>query len=206
MESQAPTPDQVESVASLLRATSSALSSAAVPEAVQEVAFGKAFDVLARRLIRPGLQGPPDEPIEIASSAPDMGADDPLRKVASKLGLEREQLQYVYDVEDGQVLLAVAPSKLSSSKAQAMRDVALLLSVGRQASGNEERTPFEPIRQQCADMGVFHTDHFAGQVAKLGDADLATFKGKGRSRELRVTGRGYEAARELILGLSGERS
>jgi hypothetical protein len=78
-----------------------------------------------------------------------------------------------------------------------MKAIALLVAAGRQAAGMEEWTQATAIREVCRNFGVLDVANFATEVASLGDVFLV--RGKGQSREFKVTRHGYEEAGRMAL-------
>jgi hypothetical protein len=111
--------------------------------------------------------------------------------------LESKTLRDVYDPEYDELSIIVARSRLPSSKAQAVRVVALLYAAGRQAAGYDDGwTSTEKIRVMARDFGIFDQSNFAATLARMGD--VFALRGRGQQREVKVTFPGYEEARRLI--------
>jgi hypothetical protein len=126
---------------------------------------------------------------------------DVLGKIAAALKLERDVLELVYSVQDGEPELVLAARRLASNKAQAARQLAQLISVARQAAGLEEWTSTAPIRRVVTDYGKLDSANFASTIQQMDK--VAVLRGKGQQREVKITRPGMEATADLIKSLVG---
>ncbi len=178
-----------DSVVVTIRKAVDAIAKANVPEDLRAVAFAHAIDMLQSeqspkfnaRVATPNVQ-----PMHRGIAG----------KIARDFGIPEELLESVYDIQTDRVDLVVHRSKLPKQKAPAMKVVATLVAAGRQAAGIEDWTAAEVVRDACRQIGVFDRSNFAMEVASLGDVFLV--RGKGQSREFKVTRHGYEEAGRLI--------
>lgn len=122
-------------------------------------------------------------------------------RVASALGVSTDDVDEAFDLEDDRMRLTIAPSRLPRQKATAMKDVALLISAARQAAGVDADgwTSADVIRDECRELGVLDAGNFASEIQLR---DVVSVRGRGRSRQLKITRRGLEQAgarlRELL--------
>ncbi|HKP44924.1 hypothetical protein [Mycobacterium sp.] len=131
----------------------------------------------------------------------DLDDGDVLGKIAAALKLDRDVLELVYAVKDGEPELVLAARRLASNKAQAARQLAQLISVARQAAGLEEWTSTAPIRKVVTDYGKLDSGNFAATIQQMDK--VAVLRGKGQSREVKITRPGMEATADLIKSLVG---
>jgi hypothetical protein len=201
-----------EAVTDLLRAAAKAVEDAGLQRELREVAFGKAFDALAGTTTTTAAAPPsPDADNGTAGAQSDAGGGPSggtpdettlLGKIAAKLKVTAEQVESVYEERGGELHLAVPKSKLPDGKRPAMREIALLVTAGRQAAELEEQTATQTIREECVNAGVLAKNHFAEDVGSLGD--YISYKTVGRNRELRVIRPGYDEAGKRVRRISGE--
>jgi hypothetical protein len=125
---------------------------------------------------------------------PARSAEDWQSAVATALGVDIADVGEAFDLVEGHMRLTIPPSRLPRQKAAAMRDVALLVCTARQTAGLEEDgfTSVGVIRDECRDLGVLDANNFAAEIGKLDD--VMSFRGTGRSRDLKVNRRGFEEA------------
>jgi hypothetical protein len=168
----------------LLARAQQEVDAAGVAEDLRQTAFSKAFEFLSS-----GAGAGPNAGGD-ASSQP---ARQGIEAIAERLRVEPSVAAEVFDVADDRIEIVLAPSRLPRQRAAAMRDVALLLVCARQASGLDDGwTPIGAVREQCREIGVLDTGNFSTEVGSMGD--VFSFRGAGRARLLRATGRGYERA------------
>ncbi len=78
-------------------------------------------------------------------------------------------------------------------KAAAMRDIALLLVVGRQAAG-EEQTALAEVRQECEAVGVLDSPNFSSEISKL----EFRIRGPRNDRTAKANRNHFEQAADLV--------
>lgn len=196
-------------IVEVLKAAAKAVDDAGVPEPLREVAFMRAVDLLTggatdRSQIGGGAPPSPGGVGEGTPGAktPVVEGEGPLPAIANRLGLDRETVENVFDVEDGELKIVLPTSSLESAKGPATRQLALLFAVARQAAGIEEWTFARDIREVTKEFNKFDTSNFA-QVLN-GMDEVFRFTGSGPSeRRVKVTRQGYERATALVRQLSG---
>jgi hypothetical protein len=189
-----------EEIAARLRQAETALELADVPDDLREQAYDRALDAV-------GLG--PSQVSGMASSVSTLGgspasapAGDPIGALSVKLNLLRETVEQVFEPdEDHGLRLILKRSMLPrpDQKAAAMRDVALLISVGRQGAGLEEYTSFATIRRECEDLAVLDSSNFATEVGRL----EMRRRGGRSAPELKANRHHYEDAGKLIGVIAG---
>jgi hypothetical protein len=172
-----------------LRAGLRVTEEAGVPKELQSIAFRHALEALS------GRDSAPKPPAGISDE--DSSANTSfLEAIASRLKLDLDVVTHVFEEENEQVHLIVTKNKLpdASSKAAAMRNVALLLVAGRQASGIEDYTAASVIRRECEELKVLDASNFAVELGRLG---MRT-RGGPKSREVHASRHQLDLAGELI--------
>jgi hypothetical protein len=183
-----------ETVETILREAWASVEASEVPASVQQEAFAKAVDLLASRTRRDELG--PDRQREEAGDEDDAKPSNRMKKIASAIGVDEDKLEYIYDLEEDDVLLITPRSRLSSGDAAATREVALLYCAARQSAGYDAtHTSVNDIRRKADDMGVLDTSNFAETVK---DIEGLSHRGSGRNREFKVTRHGYEEAAKVV--------
>jgi hypothetical protein len=119
-----------------------------------------------------------------------------LHGIARRLQLESDRVAEIYEEENDEVRLILKRAMLpeATKKAASMRDVALLVVVGRQASGLEEFTAYDSIREECRELKVYDPPNFASEVAKI---EFRTRGGR-NSKEAKANRHHYDEAADLI--------
>jgi hypothetical protein len=185
-----PTPG-IETARDLANQTWEVLQSSDIPEPKQEIAFGAVFAFLAEG---GGAAGP---------SAPEGGRPGPaasdeqatgLAGIAKALKVDEETASYLFDIDGRDLDLTISREVLSSDRATAMREVALLVVAGRQAAGiDKDRTDSNHVRNQGVHLGVMAKNTFRQEMGALNPQ--VTSKPQGRfGRALKMTRIGYDAA------------
>jgi hypothetical protein len=188
------TSGQESEIGSLLAEAAQDVDSAGIPQDLRVAAFSKAVDL---RAAKAGLGG------NGGSEAKGPGERRVVEGgLGARLGVDDELLGELAEIGDNRVDLIFAPSLLPRQKAAAMRDVALLVASIRQAAGvdSEGWTAAGVIREQCREVGVLDQANFATELGKMGA--FFSFRGSGRSREVRVNRRGFEEAGRRMVELA----
>jgi hypothetical protein len=184
-------------VEKILSEAREAVDGAKIPEDLRSLAFGKAINLLA------GDIAPAARKTKTQDSDQGVGnGDDRVAKIAKRMNVDENKLAYIYDLDSDDVSLVAQRSKLSSSKAEATREVALLYSAARQAGGYDQtHTPIALIKTRVEDMGVVDVNNFASHVKKT---DGLSQRGQTPStREYKVTQHGFEEAAKIINRVAG---
>lgn len=95
------------------------------------------------------------------------GSDDEITKIAKALNLDYEVVELFYGIEDGELTLNLPTKLLPSSNTPAMKDIAIMLSVGRKHAGLGMGTPYELIRAVCDDHGKLDKKNFAAAMSSM---------------------------------------
>lgn len=185
---------KIESALKLANQTWEVLQSSDIPEAEMEVAFGAIFSYLAQDDAGSGSSVPAPE--QLAGRL----ADEPaagLAGVAQALKIDEETASYLYDIDGRELDLTIARDDLSTDRATAMREVALLVVAGRQASGiDKDRTDSGQVRNQGVHLGVMAKNTFRQEMGALNPH--ITSKPQGQyGRSLKMTRIGYDAAASI---------
>lgn len=125
-------------------------------------------------------------------------------KISSALKVERDILELIYDVRDGEPHLVISAKKLAENKASATRQVGQLVAAARQAAGLEDWTSAGVIRAVVQDYGRLDPSNFATNVQQMDGVGVV--RGKGMQREIKITKPGLENTAELIKSLAGASS
>jgi len=137
--------------------------------------------------------------------APDvLNVSDVLGRIGTVLKVDRDTLELIYDVRDGEPHVVVSPKKLPENKALATRQLGQLVAAARQAAGLEEWTSATTIRVVVQDYGRLDRGNFAVTLQQLDNACL--IRGKGKQREVKVTRPGLENTAELLRTMAGTAS
>lgn len=136
-----------------------------------------------------------------AVSTQPVASGDVLGRIAQALQVEREALDMVYAVEDGEPTLVVSAKKIASNKSAAARQLAQLVAAARQAAGIEEWTSATTIRAVVSDYGRLDSNNFASSIQAMDN--IAVLKGKGLQREIKITRPGLESTADFIRSIVG---
>lgn len=126
------------------------------------------------------------------------GETEPLAKIAAVTKIGIETLELIYDVSDGDLKYVISAKKLASGKAEATRQLARIVALGRQAAGIEEWTASSTIREVVSDYGKFDPANFASHVMGLDKDNAIIVRGKGAAREIKITRSGIESMSDAI--------
>lgn len=133
---------------------------------------------------------------------PHTNPGDVLGKIAGAMKVDRELLEYVYDVQDGEPTLVISAKRLPDRKAEATKMIAQLVAAARQGAGLEDWTGAGTIRSVVGDYGRLDPNNFAAAIQGLDKVALS--RGKGSNRELKITRAGMEDIASLVVSLVGD--
>ncbi len=173
----------------LLKAGLEAVEEAEVPSELKPIAYRHALEVLGGTASMPTPEAP--RPSEDAG-----GETALLTAIAKRLKLDLDVVTHVFEEEGDQVHLIVTRAKLpnGNSKAASMRDVALLVTAGRQAAAIEDYTAAALVRQECEELGVLDGPNFSTELGRLG----MRARGGPKSKEVHASRHQLEQAAELV--------
>lgn len=126
--------------------------------------------------------------------------DDVLDVIGAALKVDRDMLELVYAIKDGEPQLVVSSKRIAANKATATRQLAQLIAAARQVMRLEEWTPASAIRKVVQEFGRLDTSNFAASIQQLDN--VGVLRGKGQQRELKITRSGLEDTAELIKTLA----
>jgi hypothetical protein len=152
--------------------------------------------------------GPPTSAISTADgqpaakvSTPAMDPEDPIARICSALNVDRDLIDLVYAIQDGEPHVVVSAKKIAQNKSQGARELAQLIAAARQACGLDEWTSVGTIRKVVSDYGRLDSANFSTSIQQMDK--VALIRGKGQQRELKITKPGFEATAELVRALAG---
>jgi len=181
-------------IASKLSSALEIVDAAKVPNDLRAVAFWQACVALDA-----GVSGAPYS--SSTSTSDTLGEDALLGRIARRLSLDYEIVTAIFEQKGDEIQLIVPKGKLpnASSKAASMRDIALLLTAGRQAAELEDYTPLSLIRKECDELGMLDSGNFSAEIGRLG----MRAQGGRNSREIRASRHQLEQAAELMSSIAG---
>jgi len=180
-----------------------AVENTSIPDDLRAVAFASAFWVARAGLEPPPPtqagptppgQTPPAEPVD-----PNAG---PEAKIANKLKISTDDVEFTYEINGEDVAFAVPPSHLASMKKDAIAQIAYVLSAGRQAAGIESETSGRLLKETCDDCARTDTN-FSRILGALHGEGLIV-RGAGQAATIKVNRDGYERAAATIKQLRGQ--
>lgn len=130
-------------------------------------------------------------------SSPDHAHQDGLAGIAKALDISYEVIELFYDVVDDELTLNLPPKALPDSASAAMREIAILLTVGRKHAGLGGTTSFDLIRTVCDDNGKLDKKNFAAAMNQMKPKLVPS--GKGTVKDLVPKRPADDLAKELIL-------
>jgi len=168
-----------------------------LPEHWQQRAFGEVLRYLLSGS-RSGGVGPATRsepaPVMVPSTAP------ALARLAIRFGVPEAALADVLDIEDDEITLHVASTKISAMKSKATREIALLAVAARQGAGLDDSwTDVAHVRDALHQYNRYDASNFSKYLRETDDV----FNLKGKPVQLRLTRPGWEAATELVKALVG---
>lgn len=120
-----------------------------------------------------------------------------LAGIAKALDVPYDIVELFYDMADDELILNLPPKVLPDSASAAMREIAILLTVGRKHAGMGMSTSFDLIRVVCDDNGKLDKKNFAAAMSQMKPKLVPG--GKGVNKELVPKRPADDLAKELIL-------
>lgn len=151
-----------------------------------------------------GTQGLPQGQIQSLANQPvqtTAEGGDLLGRISTVLKVERDLIELVYAIQDGEPTVVVSAKKIASNKSQGTKQLAQLVSAARQITGLEEWTSSATIRAVATDFGRINASNFAATLQQMDK--VALIRGRGQQREIKITKPGIEDTAELIKSLTG---
>ena len=126
-----------------------------------------------------------------------MTQDTGLAGIAKGLDVPYEVVELFYDIAGEELTLNLPPKVLPDSASAAMREIGILLSVGRKHAGMGVSTSFDLIRTVCDDNGKLDKKNFAAAMSLMKPKLVPS--GKGTNKELVPKRPADDLAKDLIL-------
>jgi hypothetical protein len=181
----------------LMRALA-AVEEAKTPTDLRESAFGRVFDLLANQ--------PDSESTGMADSA-DKRPDETSsweEKIAASFGISVADVGEAFEYADNELMVIVPTSAVSETTKDGVKELAHLVSAGRQAIGLEEATSTKIIRPIAQHYGKFDS-HFAGNVDELENLFIVR-QLNARDKSLKARRKAFEEAGQLVKRMLEDRS
>jgi hypothetical protein len=176
-----------------------AVENAELPAELQQTGFAKAIDLLSPvergTLPQRGIASRQSLPLHLEKGS------SALDSLADKLTIDVSVIGEIYHEQDGELEVTVPVGKLEAGKMAGTRQLALLVTAGRQGAGLEEYTSIEKIRAFAELYKRYDSPNFSRTVE--GMKDEFSIRKDGKRRLLRVSRPGWEAAAKLIRELGG---
>jgi hypothetical protein len=164
-------------------------------DALQLEAFRFALDALIAQSSKAGTGE--DKTSIGQSSISTIATGDPISEIARALGVDGESAELIYDIRDGVMYLNLPTKALPDSASGAMREIAVLLSVGRKYAKLGASTPYDLIRSVCDEHGRLDKKNFAAAMNSLRPRLVST--GKGPNKDLAPKRPADDLAKEYLL-------
>lgn len=164
-----------------------------------------AFRLLLEAMLQNGYDPAPEKPPETDDWSIDRAFATEVQRtdaVAMSLGLEYDEAQSLYDLSGPEPRLRMDPAKLAADRQSALREVTLLVCVGRGAVGLDSGT--RHVREAAvAHQRPVPDGDFNVCMESIPDVVLRGHSDS-ENRLVRLRGTGVEAARELAQHLARE--
>lgn len=181
-----------------------------VEQSTREAAFKLVLEALLRNEPRPAgeeslsrsndsrsMDTDSANPIDISYADPDQRA----AAIADYLGIEYAAALDLFNLEDSEPILHIHRTKLSNTRAKAVREVTLLVAAGRAALGLDTGT--NHVRFSANQLDVLDASNFGSTLAGMKEIALRG-RAKSKNRLIRLRGAGVAEARELAARIVGE--
>jgi hypothetical protein len=131
------------------------------------------------------------------TTTPQPDQDDTITRIANGIGIDYEIAELFYDATGEELDLHIPVKALPDTASAAMRDIAILLSVGRKHAGLGASTAFDLIRAACDENGKLDKKNFAAAMSLLKPKLVPT--GKGTAKELTPKRPADDLAKEILV-------
>lgn len=192
-----------ERVTQILSAAHESVTAANIPADLRTIAFEKAVEILSGQAKQSAPISSKADEIPKVQKVEGAAAAKTLEKIAEKLNVTLETVEYVYDTSSDVIKLNIPTGKLPNGKSAGAQMITLLLVAGRHAGGwDTDWTPISEVKTACEQYGRFDTDHFAKHLKAL-DNDFS-FNGSRATLKVKPRRSGLEKATAELKRLGGE--
>jgi hypothetical protein len=179
-------------IADVLAKAWKAVQDAQIPEPLQELALGRAIDLLAGNYVppqgaepsRPTIQ-PPGQPhagTGTAGSAGPVGEKELYRRMSEGTGVSVETLERLVHLDSGVPKILLKKSQLPSKTGTAQKAITLILTVATHYLTGDEDVDLRPIREECKQFTAL-----ANFMANIeGIADITITGPRGGNKKVKV--------------------
>jgi hypothetical protein len=194
-------------VTEVLKKAWSAVENAGLPEHVQPIGFREAVRLLApdgsvtasAKRSAVARRGAGDTGSAGGDSTGDggvsVGENEIYDRVVEHTGADRERLEQLLHLDDDGVRVSLPGLRLGTNNAERTRAVAQILTIARGFGLEENETPLEVIRSECARLKVYDSANFSAHIATLTGYVV---NGSGQNRRLRAKSPGIQAFPALV--------
>ncbi len=127
-------------------------------------------------------------------------SDTGYEKISRALDVPLETVELLYDLAEAGIALNLPPKKLPRGASAAMREIAIILTVGMKYAGIAEATSFDVVRAACEDHGKLDKKNFSAILGSMRPALIVT--GKGTEKALIAKKPADTLAREILVRYS----
>jgi hypothetical protein len=189
-------------IAQVLRTAQKAVDDASIedPE-LKKIAFKEAIALAAGRASGDSSQQSGGG----SQSGHQVGIDsgNPIAAIAKRLGLASEDVDRIFHIDAEELELTVPVSALSNQKRTATREIAILVTAGRQAASLDQReTDADVVRAVCDHYKKLDTANYSATIRDLNGT--LTVREKGRKKFLKMTQPAWEEASGLARKVLGQ--
>lgn len=200
----------MDQLSETLRKAYEAVTAAAIPDHLHEVAFREAMRVLvpppsgaAQATSRAGGGTGSTPSGEVVDPTPQVSEDSMYDQVAAQTGVQRDKIERLVHMDDDGPRITIPGMKLGKNNAEKARVIAQVLTIVRGFGLGENDTSLEVVRGEVVRLKCYDPANFTAQLSKL---DGFVITGSGQSRRIRAKASGIQAFAGLVDRLVGETS
>jgi hypothetical protein len=192
-------------VTDLLKAASEAVKDAGVAKELQPLAFERALDLLAGKAPpAPSGDGAGSGDGQEERELPPPDTSTKSGKVADVFGITADEVDEIMAIDESDLHLTVPRERFAENRADAVREVGLVIVAARQAAGlDEDRTHTKFVRRACEDLGLVNKNTFQAEMAALASANFVSSKNVPSGKELKLISQGRSEIKSLAPTLLG---
>ncbi|MFT4083111.1 MAG: hypothetical protein QM638_11045 [Nocardioides sp.] len=198
----------MDQLSETLRKAYEAVTAAAIPDHLHEVAFREAMRVLvpppsgaAAPTPRTGRETRSTSSGEVADPTPQVSEDYMYDQVAAQTGVQRDKIERLVHMDDDGPRITIPGMKLGKNNAEKARAIAQVLTIVRGFGLGENDTSLEVVRGEVVRLKCYDPANFTAQLSKL---DGFVITGSGQTRRIRAKASGIQAFAGLVDRLVGE--
>jgi hypothetical protein len=179
-------------IADVLAKAWKAVQDAKIPEPLQELALGRAIDLLTGSYVPPQGAEPPKQNVQQPEQGADTGSGSAgsvdekelYRRMSEGTGVTVEMLERLVHLDDGVPKILLKKAQLGTQAARAQKAITLILTVATHYLTGDDEVDLGPMREECKQLNLFDAN-FMANVGGIPDITITGPRGGNKKVKVR---------------------